>query len=476
MAEEHGPSAIVQDAACAERVIVLEARMPGRTTFVLVAATSRPAGDPGRSGVGLLAKGALKELWGGKLPAGAMRQRGREESLVKARLLAVHEGALLFEPWSSRDENPERAPELAARAEDGRWPALVRALRVQNGRVVTTDLPPPKGLAPFLETFDRERDGLEQRGVAMAEALAADAIDVRRAELARALEKAQQRITRRRAAIGEDLAKIAQAERIAAQAQWLIGEAKRTPRGATRLVVTDWSSGEAVPLEVPLDPAKSASDQVEAMFKRAKRLKLGGRIASERLAQADDQWLAVGEALEALRSAASLALVEEAGREAKRRAPRDVVLPGAAAAGGGARTKDPSGTGRRVAYRTFLSRAGTKVLVGKGAGDNDTLTQRVARPHDLWLHAKDRTGAHVILPLQKGASPGAEDLVDAAHLAAHFSDARDEKAIDVQYTPKRYLRKPKGSAPGAVVVDREKVLVLRVEPALLRQLLEREEL
>ena len=53
---------------------------------------------------------------------------------------------------------------------------------------------------------------------------------------------------------------------------------------------------------------------------------------------------------------------------------------------------------------------------------------------------------------------------------------REEKVVDVQYTDRRYLRKPKGSPPGFVVVDREKVLVLRVEPDLLRGLLEREEL
>ena len=129
-----------------------------------------------------------------------------------------------------------------------------------------------------------------------------------------------------------------------------------------------------------------------------------------------------------------------------------------------------------MAFRTFVARSGKKILVGKGAADNDTLTLKIAKPHDLWLHAKDRTGAHVIVPLVKAQTCPAEDLVDAAHLAAHFSDARDEKAVDVQYTPKRYLRKPKGSAVGAVVVDREKVLALRFDPALLRQLLEREEI
>jgi predicted ribosome quality control (RQC) complex YloA/Tae2 family protein len=80
----------------------------------------------------------------------------------------------------------------------------------------------------------------------------------------------------------------------------------------------------------------------------------------------------------------------------------------------------------------------------------------------------------VVVPLdKKGSCPG-DVLVDAAHLAAHFSEARDEALVEVQYTPRRYLRKPRGSAAGLVVVDREKVLLLRREDDRLRALLERE--
>jgi predicted ribosome quality control (RQC) complex YloA/Tae2 family protein len=99
----------------------------------------------------------------------------------------------------------------------------------------------------------------------------------------------------------------------------------------------------------------------------------------------------------------------------------------------------------------------------------------VARPHDLWLHAKGRTGAHVIVPLDKGRPCPSDLLVDAAHLAAHFSEARGEGVVEIQHTPRRYLRKPRGSAPGLCVVDREKVTVLRVEPERVSRLLSGEE-
>jgi hypothetical protein len=464
--DDAAPSAIVQEADCSERVVVLKIRVPGRTAFVMIGAAKSGGA------VGLLPQGARQELWGGRLPPGSPRQRAREAALSLARVTAIVGGEVFFEPHVKPQESD---------AEAGPRSPMTRCLRVHGGRVVVTDAVMPRGAKPFVDALASEDDRatLEASGIELAKALADDSVELHRVDLVRALDKARHRIERRRAAVGEDLAKIAQADKIAAQAQWLVGEAARVPRGATKLVVTDWSTGEAVPMEVPLDPSKSAREQVEAMFKRAKRLKLGGRIAGERLAQADAQAQAIVVAMDAVRHATSLADMDAAAREAKKKAPRDVTLPdGGASAGttatGGAKAK--AAAGRRVPYRTFVARSGKKVLVGKGAADNDALTLKVAKPGDLWLHAKDRTGAHVVVPLEKGQTCPAEDLVDAAHLAAHFSDARDEKAVDVQYTPRRYLRKPKGSAPGAVVVDREKVLPLRFDVALLRALLEREEL
>ena len=471
------PIAIVQEADSAERVVVLRIRVPGRTAFVIIGA-ARTGGA-----AGLVPSGARQELWGGRLPPGSTRQRAREATLALARVTAIVGSEVFFEPHVKPREpgdDPDAEVEDEVELEGATRAGRTRCLRVHGGRVVVTDAEMPRDARPFVGMLadDVERSALEERGMTLAGALADDSVEIHRTDLLRMLDKARLRIERRHTAVRDDLSKIAQADGIAAQAQWLVGEAARAPRGATKLTVTDWSSGEAVTMEVPLDPSKSARVQVEAMFKRAKRLKLGGKIAEERLAQADAQGQALAIAVESVRKATSLAEMDAAAREAKKRAPRDVMLangaPGAGVSPGA--KKGAKASGRRVPFRAFVARSGRKVLVGKGAADNDALTLKIAKPNDLWLHAKDRTGAHVIVQLDKGQTCPAEDLVDAAHLAAHFSDARDEKAVDVQYTPRRYLRKPKGSAPGAVVVDREKVLPLRFDAALLRALLEREEL
>jgi predicted ribosome quality control (RQC) complex YloA/Tae2 family protein len=113
-------------------------------------------------------------------------------------------------------------------------------------------------------------------------------------------------------------------------------------------------------------------------------------------------------------------------------------------------------------------------LVGRGAAHNDQLTLHVARPRDLWLHAREWSGAHVVVPLGRGESCPPEVLVDAAHLAAHFSDfsgAREEAVVEITYGLRKHVRKPRGSAPGAVVLDREKVLVLRRQDTVTERLL-----
>jgi predicted ribosome quality control (RQC) complex YloA/Tae2 family protein len=303
----------------------------------------------------------------------------------------------------------------------------------------------------------------------LAQPLGADAAGERRETLLRALNKAIGRIDRRIHAVRGDLAKMQAAQIRAAQAPLFVVQAAKAPRGAKSLKAVDWSTGEPQAIEMALDPAKSAQEQVEALFKQARRFKAGMKVAQTRLGEAEVVRARLVDLTGALQS--HDAILDSVETEARAAAPRDFSLntPSAARAG-----KLSRGQVARPAYRTFLGASGRRILVGRGAAHNDELTLHVARPRDLWLHAKNMAGAHVVVPLDKGASCPPDALVEAAHLAAHFSDARDERIVEVAYTPRRYIRKPRGSAPGAVVVDREKVLILRKEDDLLHRLLQGE--
>ena len=295
----------------------------------------------------------------------------------------------------------------------------------------------------------------------------------RASALRRALVKAIKRLDRRIEAIRGDLARAEDAEAMAERARAFVAGAARAPRGAKKLEALDWSSGKPQRVEMPLDPARSANEQIEAIFKRARRLKEGARIAHERLAASQRSRTALTTLMQMLETQEEGAEVDLAPLEAQARAvaPRDFQLENPAPGESRARSHRPS---PRPPYRTFLGERGARILVGRGAAHNDALTFDVARPQDLWLHAKARAGAHVIVPLDKTHPCPPDVLIEAAHLAAHFSDAREDPLVEVQYTPRRYVRKPRGSAPGLVVLGREKVLNLRRDESLLRRLLDRE--
>jgi len=113
-------------------------------------------------------------------------------------------------------------------------------------------------------------------------------------------------------------------------------------------------------------------------------------------------------------------------------------------------------------FREFET-AGFKILVGKSAINNDLLTQKHTYKEDLWLHAKDVAGSHVVIKYQAGKTFPEEVIEKAAQLAAWYSKRKNDTLCPVLYTPKKYVRKPKGAAPGAVFVEREKVILVKPE-------------
>jgi len=299
-----------------------------------------------------------------------------------------------------------------------------------------------------------------------------------RAELVLSLDRALRRLRRRVAAVRGDLARVSEAETLADKARWFAAEAARAPRGTRTLTIVDWSSGEPKELAMPLDPSRSAKEQVDAVFRRARRLRGGVAVAEERLAKTQATLEELRQVETAAGSAPGVEELVALARRAKTVAPTEFSMPTRLVDEGTGVRKSSKTKGRslrrRLPYRSYLMTSGARILVGRSATDNDVLTRDVARPHDLWLHAKGMTGSHVVVPLDKGKDCPTETLIDAAHLAAHFSDARGESVVDVAYTPKRYVRKPRHAAPGLVVLDREKVIALRVDPERVARLLGRE--
>jgi len=100
---------------------------------------------------------------------------------------------------------------------------------------------------------------------------------------------------------------------------------------------------------------------------------------------------------------------------------------------------------------------GYPVWIGKNAKSNDTLVQK-AHKEDVWMHARGVPGSHLVIRMgnDKGM-PSRQVLLEAASYAAFNSKAKGSNLAPVIITKKKYVRKPKGSPPGAVVVDKEDV-------------------
>lgn len=105
---------------------------------------------------------------------------------------------------------------------------------------------------------------------------------------------------------------------------------------------------------------------------------------------------------------------------------------------------------------------GYKIWVGRNAQSNDQLTLKYSFKEDLWLHAKDVAGSHVIIKYQSGKSFPRDVIERAAQLAAYNSKRKNESLCPVIVTPKKFVRKRKGDPAGVVVVEREDVIM--VEP------------
>jgi predicted ribosome quality control (RQC) complex YloA/Tae2 family protein len=118
---------------------------------------------------------------------------------------------------------------------------------------------------------------------------------------------------------------------------------------------------------------------------------------------------------------------------------------------------------RNLPYFEFEHK-GFKIWVGKNAESNDELTLKHAFKEDLWLHVKDVPGSHVIIKHQAGKTFPKDVIERAAQLAAYNSKRRTESLCAVVFTPKKYVRKRKGDPAGAVVVEKEEVIL--VEPTL----------
>jgi hypothetical protein len=302
---------------------------------------------------------------------------------------------------------------------------------------------------------------LSADGARLVAALHAIVLAAHRNTLGKRLRTELERRKRRVVAIEQDRARVADAAKLRQQASLVLANLHALRSSSGEIELEDFTADPPQMVRLAIDPALGARAQADAWFQRARKLERGAELAKERQAVTEREISEIDALLERALAAQTIdalaPLIELARRFGV--APETATEP---------RKHKPAA---RVPYREFRGAGERAILVGRGAADNDALTLRHSKPHDLWLHVRDDSGAHVVVPLARNENCPPELLCDAATLAAHFSSARGADRADVIYTPRRYVQKPRKSAVGSVHVLREKVFRLQLEPARLKRLL-----
>ncbi|HHV63305.1 MAG TPA: fibronectin/fibrinogen-binding protein [Firmicutes bacterium] len=245
-------------------------------------------------------------------------------------------------------------------------------------------------------------------------------------------------------------------------------------KGDTEAQVINYFDPELKPVRIELDPALAPSENAQVYFAKYAKAKRSLEITKEQRDRTRDDIEYLEQVALTLEQAQSLDAVDEIREELIASGYGD-GLPGKAKAQDGRRTRardhnrsrraGPDAAAGTPRPMRFKSEDGYEILVGRNNRENDFLTMKHAAPDDIWLHAKGIPGAHVIIRVDEKGNVSERALLDAAGLAAYFSKGRQSTNVDIDYTRRRYVRKPRGAKPGMVIYERQKTLA--VPPRLL---------
>ncbi|MCX7798888.1 MAG: NFACT family protein [Fimbriimonadales bacterium] len=205
------------------------------------------------------------------------------------------------------------------------------------------------------------------------------------------------------------------------------------------------------PRRIQIDPDAGWLGTAERMFSKARRLKEASDQLRKHIAALETEVSELEQAIDELCHAERMADVEAVQERAIGR--RWL----AASVTAQKRTEERPFEGKKV--REAVGPGGVVAYVGLNAEANDYVTTRLAKPNDLWLHVRGSTSAHVVIPTQNRPERiSKQQLLWAARLAVEHSASRHSGLVPVDYTLRKYVRKPKGSPPGTALYTHEKTL------------------
>ncbi len=228
-------------------------------------------------------------------------------------------------------------------------------------------------------------------------------------------------------------------------------------RGQTRALLPNLYDPEAPPLEIELNPSLTPSQNAQQLFRRYEKARNTLKINKLQMDQTMDEQ----RYLSSIRTALDLAeTVDELNEiRAELEQAHYVKARDRRRKEGPAPRKKPQQKSLPQVSR-IGSADGFEILVGKNNRQNDYLTMHLANKEDLWLHAKDAPGAHVIIRSQPGRKIPDATLEQAAQLAAYYSAGRRSSKVPVDYTLRKNVWKPAAARPGFVLYENFRTLLV----------------
>jgi predicted ribosome quality control (RQC) complex YloA/Tae2 family protein len=258
--------------------------------------------------------------------------------------------------------------------------------------------------------------------------------------LREALAQARDKCERKRVALAQSLPKMEEIERLKTSGEMILAYASQI-EPEQQMLAAETAAGV---LQISLNPTLTAVGNAQGYFKEYHRAKDAAARVPTLLASATIEVEYADQMLNDLDMAESRAEIDAVILAAREAGLLTIARP---------RTKPVAVSEPRV----YQSREGFTILVGKNARQNEEITFRSAKSDDLWLHARNAAGAHVVI-VRAGREVPESTVEEAAGLAARYSQARGDTRVEVIVTPRKNVRRVKGGRTGMVTV-RESTIV-----------------
>ncbi len=302
-----------------------------------------------------------------------------------------------------------------------------------------------KGISPFeLKTVAKENQ-IAFPGFLEAMSYAAAGLELQQYE--RKLLTQKESLSGRKEKIRRELKTFENPEKLRQMGDLILAAKEKIKPRSAEVIVEDWFENPPLEIKIPLEATKTPQENAEGYFAKFKKAARALELLPKRISETEKEIEKVDTLLSQISTQANSEekwkLVYEL---------ESLYPPPAVAKKIKAKTKPQIGW-------TFWTKDGFKFRVGRSSQENDQLTLREANKNDLFLHASQSPGSHVIL-VAENRPFSKEAILEAAAAAAHFSKARHSTKVNVDYTEVRYVQKPRKAKPGLVVLMRSKSVMV----------------